>query len=422
MLSLDAVGKRDMEYMLSLQNFKKIVENGAFCDNVYSVYPSLTYPAHTSIITGKTPDHHRIVSNTRLQPGRDNPDWLYKYKYINGPTLVDLAKEAGYKVCSLLWPVMGGAKIDLNVPEVLVTRKYQTQVTACLANGTPGYLLKLNKAFGHIRDGIKQPALDDFLMECTRYTIENYDPDMMLIHLTDVDTNRHNHGVDNEEIKAALKRHDERIGNLMEWLSKTRPMEDTTFVVLGDHCQIDSHTIVYLNKLLADKGFIDIKDGKIRDYRIISKSLDGSAYIYLNPKYEGDDDLLERVSDLLNEIVKRDDLGIEAVFTGTEAAKKGADSDCLAMIEGKPGSYFLDQTEVLTEAVKDTKNHKMFATHGCRPDKPGNETFFAACGKGVKKGVKIKEMHLWDEGPTIAKVMGWQFGLVDGTLIDDMLL
>ncbi|MCQ2519180.1 MAG: ectonucleotide pyrophosphatase/phosphodiesterase [Lachnospiraceae bacterium] len=421
MISLDAVGKRDMEFMLSLPNFAKIVENGAFCDNVYSVYPSLTYPAHTAIMTGRVPDNSGIVSNTKLQPNRKTPDWFYKRKYIHGTTLPDEATKKGYKVCSLLWPVLGGAKISYNLPEVLVTRKYQNQVTACLANGTPKYLIELNSKFGHIRKGIEQPALDDFLMASAKYTIEKYDPDMMMIHLTDVDTNRHNHGADNEYIKEALLRHDKRLGELKEWLEKTRPMEDTTFIVLGDHCQIDAHTIVYPNKYLADKGFIDIKDGKITDYRLIAQCLDGSFYVRLNEKFRNDEEVLEQALDLLNEMKKADILGIEAVFTGEEAALMGADGSCLVMAEGKRGFYYLNEYDVLSEKVEDTKNHKMFAIHGCLPSKEENLTFFAAQGKGIKKGVRIPSMRLWDEGPTIAKLMGWNLGGVDGEIIKDIL-
>ena len=92
-VSLDAVGKRDMEFMKSLPNFGKLVEEGAFCGDVLSTYPSLTYPAHTSIVTGKVPNRHRIVANTKFQPDRVSPDWLYKEKYINGKTIVDVARE-----------------------------------------------------------------------------------------------------------------------------------------------------------------------------------------------------------------------------------------------------------------------------------------------------------------------------------------
>lgn len=420
-VSLDAVGKRDMNYLMSLPNFSEIVNNGAFCDNVYSVYPSLTYPAHTSIVTGRVPNNHRIVTNTRFQPSRSNPDWLYKRKYINGTTIVDEAKKAGYTICSFLWPVMGGAKIDYNLPEVMVTRKFQNQIIACALNGTPKYLLELNKLFGHLRKGIEQPYLDDFLMACTKHTIEKYDPDMMLIHFTDVDTNRHKYGVDNKEVKSALKRHDDRLGEIKKWLLNKGGLENTTFVVLGDHCQISAHTIVYLNKYLLDKGLITVRNGKISDYKVIAKTCDGSTYLYLNPKYENDIELLETVAETVREIKKDERLGIEAVYTSEEAMEMGADGDCLVMFEGKRGYYFLDEFEVLTEPVESTKNHKMFAIHGCLPTKEENLTFFAMEGKGVKKGARVDKMHLWDEGPTIAKIMGWHLNLTDGETITDFI-
>lgn len=417
-VSLDAVGKRDMEFMLSLPNFSKLVAEGAFCDNVYSVYPSLTYPAHTAIVSGKVPNNSGIVSNTKLQPNRANPDWLYKKKYIKGNTIVDEAKKAGYKVASLLWPVMGGAHIDYNLPEVMVTRKYQNQIVACLVNGTPKYLLELNSKFGHMRQGIKQPMLDDFLMASTKYTIEKYDPDMMLIHLTDVDTNRHNFGADNEEIRNALRRHDERLGNLLEWLEKSRPLSDTTFIVLGDHCQIDADTIVYPNFYLRDKGLITVKDGRITDYKVIAQATDGSCYLRLNKKYADNEAVLEEVTDAINAMKADERLGIEAVFTGEEANLNGADETCLAMLEAKRGFYFLNEFEILSEPVSETKNHKMFAIHGCLPSKEENITFFLAHGRGVKKGVHIPSMRLWDEGPTIAKLMGWDLGDVDGEVVE----
>ncbi len=420
-VSLDAVGKRDMEYMLSLPNFSAVVNNGAFCDNVESVYPSLTYPAHTSIVSGLMPKNSGIVANTKLQPNREFADWLYKRKYINGNTIVDEAKKHGYSVAALLWPVMGAAKIDYNLPEVLVTRKYQNQIVACLLNGTPGYLLKLNKRFGHIRNGISQPELDDFVMESVRYTIEEHDPDMMLIHLTDVDTTRHKTGADNDKVRAALERHDKRIGMLKEWLSKARPMEDTTLIVLGDHCQRDADRISYPNKFLADKGLIDIKDGKIVDYRAVAKSCDGSAYIYLNEKYASDAEVIEKVADALNEMKETEEMGVLEVFTSEEAAKMGADENCIAMIESKPGYYFLGQFEIRSEAVDDSKNYKMYGIHGCLPTDPDLVTFFAAEGFGIKKGARIETMHLWDEGPTIAKLMGWDLGKTDGNVVDNIL-
>lgn len=420
-VSLDAVGRRDMEFMLSLPNFSAIVKDGFFCDRVYSVYPSLTYPAHTSIVTGRKPSEHGIVNNTLLQPGRKTPDWLYKRKYINGRTLYDVAKKNGYTVASLLWPVTGGAKIDYNLPEIMVTRRFQNQVISCLRNGTPGYLLKLNSKFGSMRDGINQPALDNFVMASAEYTIKEHDPDLIFIHLTDVDTNRHIFGATAPEITEALKRHDERLGKIREWIEETGGLKNTALIVLGDHCQIDASRITYLNTCLKERGFLSVKDGKITEAKAITKSCDGSAYVYIDDRYAQDENFLEALADALNEMKADERLGIEEIYTGAEAAEMGADPECFAMIEGKKGFYFLDETDVVSESVEETKNHKMRAIHGCSPLKEENITFFAAVGAGIKKGARKESMHLWDEGPTMAKLMGFNLPGAEGTVVTEML-
>lgn len=55
-----------------------------------------------------------------------------------------------------------------------------------------------------------------FMCQRRVYTLKKEQPDLMLVHLTDVDTNRHLYGVDCEPVREALKRHDERLGELME--------------------------------------------------------------------------------------------------------------------------------------------------------------------------------------------------------------
>ncbi len=81
-LSIGSLSSADMELISLLPNFKEYLKCAAICDNVTSVYPSLTYPAHVSIVTGKYPVHHRIINNTIFQPHRNNPDWYWKNDYI----------------------------------------------------------------------------------------------------------------------------------------------------------------------------------------------------------------------------------------------------------------------------------------------------------------------------------------------------
>ena len=63
----------------------------------------------------------------------------------------------------------------------------------------------------------------------------------------------------------------------------------------------------------------------------------------------------------------------------------------------------------------------MRAVHGYLPDKPDYETFFMAFGYGVKEGVELPSMHLYDEGPTLAKIIGVTLPHADGRCFDEIL-
>ena len=65
-ISFDAVSEEDLEFLSKQPNFSKLIKNGALIKNVESVYPSLTYPAHATIVTGKYPKNHGVINNTVL--------------------------------------------------------------------------------------------------------------------------------------------------------------------------------------------------------------------------------------------------------------------------------------------------------------------------------------------------------------------
>ena len=110
-ISFDAVSSEDVEVLKNLPNFKKLIENGSWIKRVDSIYPTLTYPAHTTIVTGKYPSNHGIIDNTVFKVGDFLPNWYWYRNKIKGDTLYDLARDKGLTTCSLLWPVTGKAKI-----------------------------------------------------------------------------------------------------------------------------------------------------------------------------------------------------------------------------------------------------------------------------------------------------------------------
>ncbi|HEX5563919.1 MAG TPA: ectonucleotide pyrophosphatase/phosphodiesterase [Sporosarcina sp.] len=423
-LSFDCLSSLDIPFIEQLPNFQRLLDNSSYCQSVETIYPSVTYPCHTTIVTGKFPARHGIVNNTLLQPGRPSPDWYWHRRHIKGTTLYDEAKKAGMTTAALLWPVTAKANIDYHMPEIFANRPWHHQVPVSLMNGNVRYQLEMNKRFGHIRNGLAQPQLDDFVLESTVHTIKTKKPNLMLVHFVDVDAHRHLHGFSSDEAFAGIRRHDTRLGRIFEALEESDMLDKTTIVALGDHSALDESKAVKLNVLLRENGFIEVnKKGRVKTWKAYCKSCDGSAYIYL--KDEKDTRTREAVQALLHSLVVNEANGIEWVLTGEEAGKRGADPKAAFMVEARRGFYITEHMEgdyIDDITPEDVKAKKYTVTsHGYSPEKENYTTVFIAKGKGIRPNVSLPAMHLVDEGPTFARLLGLDLGQTDGRVLDEIL-
>ena len=414
-ISLDAVGSKDLKFLETLPNFSRLVRQGAICRHVKSVCPSLTYPAHVSIVTGKLPSHHKIVNNLRFQPKRENPDWFWQRRFFRGTTLYDEARKAGLKTASLLWPVTGKADISYNLPEVWSNRFWDNQLMVSFRNGSPWYELDLFKRYGHMLDGIRQPMLDHFVQASLLRTISHYRPDLTLAHFTDVDTIRHEFGVDSKEAEEALKRHDLRIGELLGLIDRLGETKTTNIILLGDHFQKNVNQVLYPNYHIVQKGWANRKGNRLSKWEVAAQTCDGACYIYL--KNRKDKERMLQVALWLKEWKSSPGSGIRAVYTGKQAREKGADPRCSFMLEAEDGFYFKNGCgEPQQKAKKGNGVHR--GAHGYDPDRPDYDTFFLASGPDFQPGIQIPGMYLIDEGPIMARALGLELEDADGVVIN----
>ena len=424
-ISFDAVSSEDINKLKQLNNFKYLIDNGSLITNVESIYPTLTYPAHATIMTGMYPKNHGIINNTLNKFSDSNPNWYWYRKYIKSNTLYDLASENGLTTAALLWPVSGRSSINYNLTEIFAPKPWQNQLVMSALSGSIKFQLDLNKRFGHLRKGLSQPALDNFVHESAKYTITKYKPNLLLIHYTDVDTNRHHYGYDSKEANEALLRHNERLGEIIQALKEANIFEESTIVTLGDHSALDCNYMIRLNSLFRQAGLLKVnKKGVIKSYKAVAKSCDGSSYVYLKDKT--DMETYKKVKELLENLKNNDDSPIEFILNSTEAEKEGADPNCSFMIEANKNFYFVNEAlGNIIDKVEENEvgkiSHRTKATHGYHPSKPNYNTFFIACGKGIKKGVSIDEGKLINHGPTLAKILGINLGKTDGIAEDRIL-
>lgn len=310
------------------------------------------------------------------------------------------------------------------MPEIFPNRSWQNQTIVSLLNGNPLFEFQLNQKFGYLRDGMKEPELDNFTHESLLYTIKNKKSDITFVHYSDLDSMRHCSGFYSEEANAALLRHDKRLGEIIITLKENDMYNDSTIIILGDHSSMDEDKIIELNVLLKNNGYIDVDErGKIKNYRAISKNCDGCAYIYL--KNKDDKLLIDKLYSLIENFNKENQC-IEEIYKKDIVMKLGADPNCAFMVEAKKGFYFLDDTVgdiikyIKPEDVSSSHNITR-ATHGYSPYRKDYTTVFMASGRGVKRGVVVDDMNLVDEGPTMAKLLGIELKDADGRIINEIL-
>lgn len=103
MISLDAAFQADAKTLLAMPHLGALANRGVFCDSVQTIYPSITYPAHVSILTGCYPERHGVSHNEKYfsdLPPQNRP-WNWNAEEIKTETLYQAASRAGREVASI---------------------------------------------------------------------------------------------------------------------------------------------------------------------------------------------------------------------------------------------------------------------------------------------------------------------------------
>ncbi len=416
LISLDAVGMDDLELLKKFPNFSSLLKRGSLITEVDSVYPSLTYPAHVTMITGKYPKNHGVINNTKFEKNMNHSDWYWYRKYVKGETLYDLAKTQGIKTCSILWPVTARSKITYNMPEIFNTKKWHSQLWRSLTSGSLFYQLKMLKKFRGLKKGAFEPELDSFTTMVACETIKEYQPQLLMLHLLDLDIHKHYKGIENSNIEATIERSDQQLGKIIRSLEEANIYDQTTIAIMGDHSQLTVSKMIRLNALFLERNWLTVnRRGGVKHYDVCAKSCDGSTYIYLNN--------LSLKHEIRTELLQLE--GVEHVFERDEIEQLGADITADFMVEAKEGYYFIDEIfgdliEIVQESEIGRISHRLKGCHGYLPTKPNYQTFLLMSGPHIKKGYVTKGGAIINHAPTFAKILNIQLEQVDGKVQEDL--
>lgn len=377
-------------------NLNALEKAGASAEAVESIYPTTTYPAHATMVTGLPPRAHGIYGHlASLDPTEKARPWCWFARALRAPTLWDVARVCGRRSAAVSWPVSAGAAIDHNIPEIWDPalpdphRDFETSAQ----QATPGLFPEVAK--------ILMPMLgkadpDQMRGEAALYLWKRYRPDLLLVHFVYYDQQAHAFGPVSAQALAALESADREIGRIRDAMSNDQA---TTLVALSDHGFVPVEKEAGPLVVLAEQGlFARGADGSVALRRLGAVHAGGSFAVYWLEDPPADD--RRRLEKAVERLCATG--AVLEVVDRQKLAALQADPDAELMLEAAPGFYFSDRTDgpPVRDSVKDR------GTHGHLPTRAGLEAMFIAVGREIAAGKNLGRVSLKQICPTLARLMG----------------
>lgn len=403
-----------------LPTLRRLAAEGVRASGMVCSFPTVTWPNHTTLVTGVTPARHGVIGNNYLDREKQEtvpliPDPLFdKDEIVKAPTIYDVAHRAGLKTAAIIWPATRNARtLDFTVPDMKGNESWRQF-------GTTSWLTELRESglpidrYGPWVEQSSGGVQRDWLyVRMAAQLLKKHSPNLLLIHLVEVDHAQHRYGPRSGDAYWSVSYADDRLRDLVDAI-ETSPLRDkTTLIVASDHGFFPIEMDIRANVLLRKRGLI-ADDGKAA----ICVSQGGGCAVYILDDKRREDIAKQLVQDFSN--VR----GIQAVITPDEFPSIGqptreenphAADLWLAAESGYSFSGSQAGDEVLVPRASPG------GTHGYLPDQPDMLATLVLRGFGVRRGVSVGKVSSLDVAPTIARLLGDNLPEPDGKALSAAL-
>jgi hypothetical protein len=393
---------------------RQLHREGAHAVAVRSIFPSLTYPAHTTLATGALPVRHGVHSDRTFDPVED-PPWLTDAGIIRVPALWDAVRARGGTTAALGWPVTVGAAIDWNVPDVWPGSDDRLVDALRAAATPPGLLDELEReAAGRLTaDNFSNRLLahDLRLAAMAAYLFEKYRPTLLMVHTQATVQVPQEPDWRNPRRARAVAASDQVVSLLLEVVERTRAWDRTAVIVTGDHGMMEVHTQLRPNHWLAEAG---LRPPRLEGggWRATFHALGGSALLRVHPSAPDGAAEARRVLDALPAALR----ATFRVVEREELDALGSDPDSPFALAAAPGFVIDDRAD--GPALRPNPG----MSHGHHPGHPEMHTGLVAAGAGIRAGAVAPLLPLTGVAPLVAELLGLDFDAPDGVVYPGLLI
>jgi len=388
---------------------RALAAGGARASLMKASTPTVTWPNHTTLVTGVNPERHGVLGNNYFdrETGKGVrliSDPVYdKDQIVKAPTIYDLAKQKGFKTAAVRWPASRNAStLDWTIPDMASGKPMLTFTTpglveACAREAIP---------FGSTNVSANATmATDVMYTRVFNMILRDHNPNLALLHIIEVDHVQHSKGPRTTDAYAAIKDADERVAEVWTELKRDFPGRATLFIV-SDHGFSPIRRTLLPNVLLRRAGLLGSTNESIH---LVGQG--GASMVYvLDQKHRK-----ELISQIRKALAGLD--GISKILGEEDFKRYGVANpkedphapDLILFAE--EGSVFSDTADGDLPFIEKAERG---GSHGHDPNLPDLHAAFVAWGAGIKSRVNLGEVSNIDVAPTIAKLLGFSIPHAEG--------
>jgi len=400
-ISLDGFPAYDLEDpKLPVPTLRHLAVEGSSAKRMEPVNPTVTWPNHTTMVTGlRAPDHGLLYNGTLIRT--DNPlsvkvDWtIAKEKMVHCPTLYDIAHKDGLTTAQVDWVAINGAPT--------ITWAFPEKATP----SDPLVQEMIAKGALHAGDvgNEGRPTIvwrDQIWTKAGAYLIREHKPNLLLFHLLTLDSTHHNYGPRTLASYDAIAFLDSCVKQLVDAVKAAGMLQRTTFIIVSDHGFRTVEKHISLNPLLAQEKLS-------ADVKAVPEG--GSAMIYV--ARDRRKELLSKLRDVFTQTEGVARVAGESDYASLGLPSPGKDPQSPDMVVyAKAGYAFTGGKEEAGPIVAPVPHP--IGAHGYINTDPEMAAIFIAAGYGIKKGVMLDGIENVSVAPTLARLLGVQLPKTDG--------
>jgi len=405
----------------NLPTIRKLATEGARAERMRASTPTVTWPNHTTLVTGVPPGKHGVLNNSYWDRARGAtvpliPDPLFnKEEIVKVPTVYDVAKAAGLRTAAIIWPASRGARtLDWTVPDCFSNSLWA-------AHSTPSLLAEFRAAkipYERQEDWCKAPdggiPRDRMYAQMAAHVISKHRPNLLLLHLVEVDHVNHQKGPRSPESYAAVAFADEMVKQVLDAANAAFPGKHT-FIVASDHGFMPYQQQIQANVLLKQEGLIKVAGTKVLERK--AWALGQFVYVLDQPRRAG---LVKSLAAKLRALEGVESVVEEKDFTNIGLVTQDVDPRMPNLVINPKEGYTTSDT-VAGELLVSPKSALTKGAHGHDPAHPLMHASFVAWGAGIKPGTVLKDIRNLDVAPTVAHLLGLEMKNVEGRVLTELL-